>query len=92
MSPTVAQLKQSDATNYPASIKQLYLQLPTTLSPRVTALAKQITEGLTNPYEQAMAITDWLRKNIKYTLTVPPVPENRDILEWFLYDLETRIL
>jgi transglutaminase-like putative cysteine protease len=85
--PTVYQLSNS-SVNYPTDIKNLYLQLPSTFSPRVVELAKQITAGLTNPYDKAMAITDWLRKNIQYTLTVPAAPADRDIMEWFLFDLK----
>ncbi len=85
--PTILDLKDS-ATNYPDYIKKLYLELPPNLSTRVTDLAKQITAGLSNPYDQTEAITDWLRKNIAYQIQIPPVPNNRDILDWFLFDLK----
>ncbi len=86
-SPTVVQLKAT-TSNYPADVKNRYLQLPANMSPRVFQLARDITAGLTNPYDQVMAITGWLRKNIDYQLTIPSVPQNRDILEWFLFDLK----
>ena len=85
--PTVLGLKET-TNDYPDYIKQIYLQVPDTLPARVSDLAKQITAGLSNPYDQTMAITDWLRKNITYEIQIPPVPENRDILDWFLFDLK----
>ncbi len=85
--PTILDLKET-TKDYPDYIKQLYLQVPDNLPVRVSNLAKQITAGLSNPYDQAMAITDWLRKNIAYQIVIPPVPGNRDILEWFLFDLK----
>jgi transglutaminase-like putative cysteine protease len=84
--PTVVKLKTSTA-NYPADVKQRYLQLPSNFSPRVAELARQITSGITNQYDQVMAITFWLRTNIEYQLTIPAAPANRDIIEWFLFDL-----
>ena len=85
--PTILDLKES-VRDYPDEIKKLYLQVPENLPVRVSDLAKQITAGLSNPYDQTMAITDWLRKNIEYQISIPPVPGNSDILEWFLFDLK----
>jgi transglutaminase-like putative cysteine protease len=85
--PTILDLKDT-TKDYPENIKKLYLQLPDNLSVRVTDLAKQITAGLSNPYDQTEAITDWLRKNIEYQIQIPPVPANMDTLEWFLFDLK----
>lgn len=85
--PTILSLKET-TKEYPADIKKIYLQLPENLPARVSDLAKQITAGLSNPYDQAMAVTDWLRKNIEYQILIPPAPSNSNILEWFLFDLK----
>ncbi len=84
--PTVLGLKVAPTT-YPDEIKKLYLQLPANLPARIPALAREITKGSANTYEQVMAITDWLRKNITYADTIPSVPQGRDIIDWFLFDL-----
>ena len=85
-SPTVFGLKDAAAA-YPPEITQSYLQLPAGLPSRIPALAREITQGLTTPFDQTMAITDWLRKNITYAGTIPAAPQGRDILDWFLFDL-----
>lgn len=84
--PTVLQLKGS-TSNYPEEIKRLYLQLPPNLPARIPELAKQITAEAATPYEKVIDLTFWLRNNIEYQLTIPPVPQDRDILDWFLFDL-----
>jgi len=64
-----------------------YLELPETLPPRVRELAAQVTGGITNDYDRAVAIETYLKSNYQYTLTTalrePPV---RDLLENFLFE------
>ena len=38
----------------------------TQVTPQIRALAQTITEGLVSPRDQAMALNDWVRKNIRY--------------------------
>jgi transglutaminase-like putative cysteine protease len=82
--PTISDLTKT-GTDYPQSIKNNYLQLPGTLSPRFAALARQITAGLTNPYDKADAITQYLRRTITYSDTIPNPPDGEDPIEWFLF-------
>ena len=58
--PTTAQLLHAGAI-YPAWVLENYLQLPETLSPRITNLARQITMDAETPYDKANAITDYLQ-------------------------------
>ena len=60
------------------------LQLPDELPERVRARAREITEGLDDPYEKAVAIESWLFDNMEYTLSPGEVPEGRDFVDWFL--------
>jgi transglutaminase-like putative cysteine protease len=53
---------------------------------RVKDLALSITQGLTNPYDQATAIEHYLRTNYQYTLTPYAPPRDIDPLEYFLFD------
>jgi transglutaminase-like putative cysteine protease len=73
-------------TDYPAWIAR-YLQLPADLPQRVKDLALEITSRYDNPYDKALAIERYLRENIVYNEKVPPPPEGRDAVDYFLFDL-----
>ena len=83
---TVAEMKAS-GSNYPEWIKERYLQLPENITPRTRKLAGEITAGMNNPYDKAAAITNWLRRNITYSETVPNQPAGQETVDWFLFDL-----
>jgi transglutaminase-like putative cysteine protease len=61
-------------------IRDRYLQLPP-LSPRIPVLARDLTRGSGSPYQAAVALTEYLRRNLRYTLDLrrqtelPPVEE-----------------
>ncbi len=57
---------------YPPEILERYLQLPGDFSPTATALAGEITTGLDNDYDRALALQDWFRDNFTYDLDVGP--------------------
>ncbi len=82
---TVDQLRLA-GNNYPASIHN-YLALPDELPERVRDLAVRLTIDQPTPYDQVMAIQDYLRQ-FPYTLKVPGVPTNRDVADYFLFDLQ----
>ena len=83
---TVTELRAA-GTEYPEWISARYLQLPDSITARTRSLALEITEGLENPYDITVAITDWLRSNITYAETIPAQPSNQDAVDWFLFDL-----
>jgi transglutaminase-like putative cysteine protease len=83
---SVIQLEKA-GTTYPQWIKDHYLQLPNNITARTIQLAKQITDGLDNPYDKAIAVTNYLRTNIQYSQTIPDPPANQEIIDWFLFDL-----
>jgi transglutaminase-like putative cysteine protease len=85
--PTIGDLTGS-GTDYPQSIKDNYLQLPKNLSPRFAALAKQLTSGLTNPYDKVDSITQYLRRTITYADSIPNPPDGQDPIEWFLFSYQ----
>ncbi|MFH1523691.1 MAG: transglutaminase domain-containing protein [Chloroflexota bacterium] len=86
--PTIANLRKA-RINYPTWVSDNFLQLPADLPEEVVNLASQITAGAETPYEQAAAITVYLRTNITYSATVESPPEDRDPLLWFLFDTKT---
>lgn len=75
-------------SDYPDWILERYLQMPETITPRTIQLAEQITATHDNPFDKAVAITNYLRANIEYTETVPQKPENQDAVDWVLFDLK----
>jgi hypothetical protein len=70
--------------DYPASMHEMYLQLPK-LDPRIPALAKQITEHMETPYDKARGIESYLRSHYGYTLDLTGTPP-ADPLAYFLFE------
>ena len=84
---TVAELRLA-STDYPEEIRDRYLKLPRELPQRVHDLAQEITGGIENPYDKAKAIESYLRSNYPYDLDVPAPPEDQDVSDYFLFDLQ----
>jgi transglutaminase-like putative cysteine protease len=79
---------QSATSNYPEIVPETYLQLPEELPVRVGDLAARLTHGLSNNYEKAKRIETYLRANYPYTLEVPKAPDQRDVVDYFLFEAE----
>jgi len=82
---TIAELR-SASRDYPAWITDRYLQLPSEITPRTFDLANRIASDMDNPYDIAIAITKYLRSNIKYVEQVPERPRHQDAVDWMLFD------
>jgi protein-glutamine gamma-glutamyltransferase len=74
----------SNSTNYPPHIANLYLQVPH-LDPRVERLAHEITASATSNYLRARSIERYLQDNFGYTLELPTLREP-DPLAHFLFE------
>jgi len=72
--------------DYPEWLKKRYLQIPKDFSLRITELAQQIAGDEPTAYDKTMAITQYLRRTINYSVTIENPPDNREPLEWFLFD------
>jgi transglutaminase-like putative cysteine protease len=70
-------------SNYPDSILETYLQLPS-LDSRIPELAKQITARDANPYDKARSIEGYLHSRYGYTLDLSGPPQ-ADPLAYFLF-------
>jgi len=81
---TEAQLRGADAKNTPAAINEQYAQAPGT-TPRVAALAREITKGAPTTYDKVQAIESWLGANTTYSLNAPLSPANVDVVDDFLF-------
>lgn len=83
--PTIPQLQEA-GQEYPEWVTEKYLQLPTDFSSRIQALALDLATDLSNPYDQAAAITNYLRSNIEYAPLVSFPEGTEDPLEYFLFE------
>jgi transglutaminase-like putative cysteine protease len=81
-----AQLQQA-GTAYPDWVKARYLNLPDSLPNRVRSLARDLTATAPTPYDRAKAIESYLR-TIPYSLDLPAPPPERDIADYFLFELK----
>lgn len=85
---SVNQLQSADANRIPLTVAARYTTLPDDIPDRVTDLAVEIVAGLTNPYDQAKAIEQFLRQ-YPYDLDVVPPDPDDDIVDYFLFDAQT---
>ncbi len=86
--PTGIELRNA-GTDYPDWVTAYYLQFPDTITDRMIELTKRITQGRDTPYDQAVAITTWLRENITYNRQTQAPPLGVEPLDWFLFDYHT---
>ena len=73
-------------TEYPAWIKERYLQVPAEISERTRELAFELAQGQETPYDRATEITNYLRQNIEYVETIPLAPFDVEPIEWVLFE------
>ena len=78
---------RSAGQRYPAWVTQRYLALPPEVPERVRSLAIELTAAEPTPYDRARAIERYLRA-FPYTLDVPRPPVDRDLVDYFLFDLK----
>jgi len=77
---------RADANLYPEWVRKRYLQLPDSLPPSIAELARTIVAGAPTAYDQAVAVTAWLRSTIAYQRVTSQPPSDMDPVEWFLFD------
>ena len=61
-----------------------YLQLPQDLPQSIANLAHEVTYGLADPMDKALALEEYLQNNFAYTLQPGDVPDGKDFVEHFL--------
>ena len=86
--PVVSEAQLRDAgSDYPDWVRARYLALPETVPARVLSLARDLTATEPTPYDRALAIESYLRE-FPYTLDVPAPSPDRDVVDYFLFDLQ----
>lgn len=73
--------------DYPEWVTQRYLAVPDEVPSKVRQLALQLTAGEPTVYDRSRAIEQYLRSTYPYSLDVPLPPANRDLVDYFLFDL-----
>ncbi|MBN2260785.1 MAG: transglutaminase domain-containing protein [Clostridiales bacterium] len=63
-----------------------YLQLPENLSERLIDLAKSLGADESNAIDKANNIKQYLISNSSYTLLVDDVPENKEFVDYFIFE------
>lgn len=84
--PSQSQLERA-SSEYPTWITKRYLQLPEYLPERVYRLARELVEGAEVTYQKAQSIEAYLR-SYPYSLDVPTPPDDQDVVDYFLFDLQ----
>jgi transglutaminase-like putative cysteine protease len=73
--------------DYPPSVLDIYLQLPSDFPERVRELAENLTANATTPYEKVLKIKDYLSR-IPYKTDIKAPPEGTDGVAYFLFTLK----
>lgn len=84
---SAAQLRAA-GTQYPPDITARYLQLPPDTPERVLSLARELTAGQPTAYDRAIAIETYLRSTYPYNLNVPLPDASKDVVDYFLFELQ----
>jgi transglutaminase-like putative cysteine protease len=82
---TLKNLREA-GTDYPQWVMERYLQLPDDISTRTYELAQELAQGQDTPYDVAAAVTNYLRENITYQLTIEAPPARANRIDWFLFE------
>lgn len=77
---------RKSGSQYPDWALETFLALPENLPARVSTLARNLTATAATPYDRAVAIEGYLRE-YEYSLDLEAPPPNRDIVDYFLFDL-----
>jgi transglutaminase-like putative cysteine protease len=72
--------------SYPAWINERYLQVPEEITPETRALAEELTQGLNNPFDKAIAVRNYLRENISYNDQIAAPPDGVEPVHYILFE------
>ncbi len=78
------QLRES-GTRYPTWL-DVYFQVPDTITPRTIELAADLTAGLDNNFDKAIAVRDFLRDHITYNDQIDAPPDGAEPIDYVLFE------
>ncbi len=84
--PTVEEMRQASHM-VPPDLAERYLALPDGVPQRVLDLAQEVAGDAPTRYDQARNIETFLR-TYTYTLDLPAPPNDRDLVDYFLFELQ----
>ena len=92
--PGVAEHLRHTGTQYPDTVRSLYLKQSTAVQSEdiafyqqcVTAALQNLPANQRDPLDEAEALRNWVSKRCVYTLTPPPLPDDTDHVHAFLGD------
>jgi transglutaminase-like putative cysteine protease len=66
--PNDDELRASNSNDYPEELARIYLQKPEGFDPRIRRLAQDVTRSAKTNYDRALAIQNYLKTELHYTL------------------------
>ncbi|HEX9115660.1 MAG TPA: transglutaminaseTgpA domain-containing protein, partial [Anaerolineae bacterium] len=78
---------RADKEPLPEGIKDRYLQVPASLTPRVRELAARITAPYDNAFDKASAVEAFVR-SFPYNNQIAAPPPAQDAVDYFLFDVK----
>lgn len=78
---------RSTTLDYPTWITNKFLQVPDSVPDRIYDLALDLTATQPTQYDRALAIERYLR-GFEYSLEIETPPQSRDIVDYFLFDIQ----
>lgn len=85
VSTVTAQNLRTAGTAYPSWITDTYLQLPESVTQATLDLAQELTADLSNPYDKAIVVRDYLRNTITYNDQIPAPPDDVEPIDYILF-------
>jgi transglutaminase-like putative cysteine protease len=84
---TPDELRATAGEPYPDWVTRNYLVLPDNLPEHLALFAEAVTTGQDTPYDKALALQQTLR-SYEYTLDLEEPPTDRDVVDYYLFDLQ----
>jgi len=76
----------SSKSDIPQWVQSRYLQMPAELQLNIYPLALEITKAEDTDFDKALAVTEYLRSNYRYSEIVEAPTDFQDRIEWFLFE------
>lgn len=85
VSTVTAQNLRTAGNAYPSWVTDAYLQLPESVTQATIDLAQELTADLSNPYDKAIVVRDYLRNTITYNDQIPAPPDDVEPVDYILF-------